>query len=412
MRRRIAVLGGGIVGLATARALLESEAGSLVTVFEKEGEVGRHQSTHNSGVLHSGLYYEPGSRRALLARSGLRRMTGFCQEHGIPHEICGKLVVAVTREELPRLQALAERGAANGLQGLRWLRPEEAREIEPHVSCVAALHVPEEGIVDYAAVLAVLAAQVRASGGEIRTGARVTSLRRRQDGWLVGLRDDACPADFVVNCAAQSADRLAISAGERPGCRVIPFRGEYYRLAAGRTDLVRHLIYPVPDPAFPFLGVHFTCLIGGGREAGPNAVLAFSRDGYRFSTVNPRDLVDSVAWPGFWRFLRRHRRTVAHELRQSLSRRLFLASLQRLVPELAAADLQPGEAGVRMQAMLGNGRLVSDFLWIDGPAALHVLSAPSPAATASLEIGRVIACRVRERLGPGTESTFWRDQPC
>jgi len=395
---RIAVLGGGIVGLATAHALLQAFPDCRLAVLEKEPALARHQSTHNSGVLHSGLYYQPGSRRALLARTGLRRMTEFCQEHGIAYEICGKLVVAVTPAQVPRLQALAERGAANRLQGLRWLQPEAAREIEPHVSCLAALRVPEEGIADFGAVCSALASEVERMGGEIHTSARVTGLQRRRESWLVRLADDVREADFVVNCAAQSADRLAQAAGERPACRTIPFRGEYYRLVPERFGLVRHLIYPVPDPAFPFLGVHFTRLIGGGREAGPNAVLAFSREGYRFLDVNVRDLADTLTWPGFWRFLFRHRGMVAHELRQSLSRRLFLTALQQLIPELEAADLQPGGAGVRMQSMLANGQLVGDFLWVDGPGALQVLSAPSPAATAALEIGSEIAARVRGRL--------------
>ena len=392
----IAVLGGGIVGLATARALLRAPADYRVVLLEKEAAVALHQSTHNSGVLHSGLYYQPGSRRARLARTGLRSMTEYCQEHGIAHEICGKLVVAVTAAEVPRLRALAERGAANGLQGLRWLEPAAAREIEPHVNCLAALQVPEEGIVDYRAVCDALAREVQQWGGEIRTGARVTGLRQERGGWRLQLGDGGFFADFVVNCAAQSADRLARAAGQHPPGRMVPFRGEYYRLA--RPGLVNHLIYPVPDPAFPFLGVHFTRLIDGGREAGPNAVLAFSREGYRFFTVNGRDLRDTITWPGFWRFALRHRRTVAHELRQSLSRRLFLAALQRLVPELQAEDLQAGGAGVRMQAMLRDGQLVNDFLWVDGPAAVHVLSAPSPAATAALAIGTEIADRVRARL--------------
>jgi L-2-hydroxyglutarate oxidase len=398
---RVAVLGGGIVGLATAHALLAGEGGCQVSVLEKEPELARHQSTHNSGVLHSGLYYQPGSHRARLARTGLRRMTEFCQEHGIAHEICGKLVVAVTEQELPRLRALAERGAANGLRGLRWLDPAAARELEPHVRCVGALHVPEEGIVDYRGVCAALAHAIRAAGGEIRTSARVVGLRRQQGRWRVLLPGDAATADFVVNCAAQSADRLARAAGQDPGSRIIPFRGQYYRLAPAAETLIRNLVYPVPDPAFPFLGVHFTRLVGGGREAGPNAVLAFSREGYRFLTINARDLRDTLTWGGFWRFAARHRRMVAQEFRQALSRRRFLAALQRMVPNLQAEDLLPGGAGVRMQALLPDGQLVSDFLWAEGPGALHVLSAPSPAATAALEIGAEIASRVRARLAGG-----------
>jgi len=396
---RIAVLGGGIVGLATAYALLRERPAGQVTVLEKEPATGLHQSTHNSGVLHSGLYYQPGSARARLARAGIRLMTEFCREHDIPHEICGKLVVAISATEVSRLRALAERGVANGLQGLRWLEPEAAREIEPHVACLAALHVPEEGIVDYRAVCDVLTRQVQAHGGEVRTGCRVTGLVSSGAKWRIQLRrEEPCTADFVVNCAAQNVDRLARSAGETPPCRIVPFRGEYFRIAAERCHLVNHLIYPVPDPAFPFLGVHFTRLVGGGREAGPNAVLAFSREGYRFGTVSARDLRAALLWPGFWRFLRRHPRMVAHEFLQSLSARRFLAALQRLLPELRAEDLQPGGAGVRMQPMLRSGELVNDFLWIDGPGAVHVLSAPSPAATASIAIGQEIARRVRHRL--------------
>lgn len=393
-RVHIAVIGGGLVGMAAARALLHARDDLRVTLFEKESALGRHQSTHNSGVLHSGLYYAPGSLKAVLARRGIRRMTEFCREHGIAHEICGKLVVAADPEEVPRLRALWERGQQNGLQGQRWLEPAAAREIEPHVRCAAAIHVPEEGIVDYRAVCDVLAADLAARGCVLRTRTRVTRITRTPGGWHVVTDGETVPVDRVVNCAAQDADRLAIRAGERPPCRVVPFRGEYYALRPERRELFNHLVYPVPDPAFPFLGVHFTRLIDGGREAGPNAVLAFSREGYRFLDVNVADLRDTLRWKGFWKFVRRHPRMVAHELRQSLSRRLFVRALQRLIPEIEAADLEPGGSGVRVQPLYEDGTLVTDFLLAESAGALHVLSAPSPAATASLVIGEEIAKRV------------------
>lgn len=396
---RVAVIGGGLVGMATAFALLEARADLEVTVLEKEPDVGRHQSTHNSGVLHSGLYYAPGSHKARLARAGIARMTAFCVQHDIPHEICGKLVVAVTAEEVPRLRALLERGRQNGLVGLRWLDAAGAREIEPHVRAVAAVHVPEEGIVDFRRVCDVLAAELRARGCAIRTGTRVTALVREGRGWRVESDAGDAHVDFVVNCAAQNVDRLAASAGLRPDCRIVPFRGEYYQLRPERRHLVNHLVYPVPDPAFPFLGVHFTRMIDGGREAGPNAALAFSREGYRFRTVNLADLRSTLGWPGFWRFARRYPRMVAHELQVSLSRARFVAALQRLVPDVVEGDLVRGTAGVRVQPLRADGTLEQDFLFAEDAGAVHVLSAPSPAATASLVIGEEIAGRVRAQLG-------------
>jgi L-2-hydroxyglutarate oxidase len=402
--REIAVIGGGLIGLATAWALLRRSGTELhVTLYEKEADVGRHQSTHNSGVLHSGLYYAPGSLKAQLARSGLRTMTRFCEEHDIPHEICGKLVVATTEAELPRLAALLERGQQNGLRGLRWLEPEAVRELEPHVRCRAALQVPEEGIVDFRRVCDVLAAWLRARGCVIRTGTFVTRLEPDRGGWRIGTRDGDAHADLVANCAAQNVDRLAASAGHRPSCRIVPFRGEYFALRPERRDLVNHLVYPVPDPAFPFLGVHFTRTIDGRRDAGPNAVLAFSREGYRFSDVNAADVRDMLTWPGFWRFVRRHPRTVARELGQSLSRARFVGALQRLIPEISEADLLPGGSGVRVQPLYADGRLAQDFIFLEAPGAVHVLSAPSPAATAALAIGERIAHRVLSNAGPAPE---------
>ena len=391
--RKIVVVGGGLVGLGTARALLCRHPGTRVSVLEKEARAGTHQSTHNSGVLHAGLYYKPGSFKAKLAVRGIRRMTSFCQEWGIAHEICGKLVVATRESEIPRLRALLERGTANGLHGLQWLTAEQAREIEPFVSCLAAVRVPEEGIVDYGAVVRALVGEIEARGGAVVTGARVTSIHRRPSGWLINTTAGEHEADFLINCAGLYSDRVASMAGERPPCRIIPFRGEYHRLRPGREDLVRHLIYPVPDPAFPFLGVHFTRLIGGGVEAGPNAVLAFAREGYRTMTVNVRELVDSLGYPGLWRFLARHAGASYHELRMSLSQRVFAAALQRMVPALQELDLVPGGAGVRAQAMNADGSLVDDFLFLRRANALHVLNAPSPGATASLVIGEEIAAQ-------------------
>lgn len=392
------IVGAGIVGLATGYALLSRRPGLRVRIVEKETQVGRHQSTHNSGVLHAGLYYAPGSLKARLAVSGLRRMVAFCRDHAIPHEICGKLVVAVDEEERLRLASLLERGRQNGLRGLRWLTSDEAREIEPHVRCVAAVHVPEEGITDFGAVCLTLADRLRARGAEFSLGHAVTRARRRGPRWEVVTPAAVHEADVLVNCAGLHADTVAALAGVRPPCRIVPFRGEYFRLRQDRESLVRNLIYPVPDPTFPFLGVHFTRQIGGGIEAGPNAVLALAREGYTRTTLHPRELREALLYPGLWRFLRRHPRASWTELRRSLSRRLFCASLQRLVPEVVEADLVPGGAGVRAQAMRPTGELVEDFLLLTRPGAIHVLNAPSPAATASLAIGEEIAAGIEGML--------------
>jgi L-2-hydroxyglutarate oxidase len=396
--QRVVIVGAGIVGLATGYALLRRRPGLFVRIIEKETQVGRHQSTHNSGVLHAGLYYTPGSLKARLAVSGLRRMVAFCREHAVAHEICGKLVVAVSEEERPRLAALLERGRRNGLRDLRWLTADEAREIEPHVRCVAAVHVPEEGITDFGAVCLALADRLREQGTEFSLGHAVTRVRRKGSRWEVVTPAAVHEADVLVNCAGLHADTVAALAGERPPCRIVPFRGEYFRLRRDRESLVRNLIYPVPDPAFPFLGVHFTRHIGGGIEAGPNAVLALAREGYARSTLHPRELAQTLLYPGLWRFLGRHPGASWGELRRSLSRRLFCASLQRLVPELIPDDLAPGGAGVRAQAMRSDGALVEDFLLLTRPGAIHVLNAPSPAATASLAIGEEIAAGIEGML--------------
>lgn len=395
---KIAVIGGGLVGLATAHKLLRTLPSARITLLEKEDGFGRHQSTHNSGVLHAGLYYRPGSLKARMAIEGIREMTVFCQDHGLKHEICGKVVVATRPEELPRLDALHERGRANGLAGLRRLDAVELREREPHTAGLAALHVPQEGIVDYGAVVDKLVALNRLDGGELLASARVVSCTRRERGWLIVHSAGELEADFIINCAGLHCDRVSQLAGEQRTTRIVPFRGEYYELQPERRHLVRHLIYPVPDPQFPFLGVHFTRMIRGGVEAGPNAVLALAREGYTKTAVVPSELFDALTFGGLWRFLHKHRRMCWQEFRQSLSKRLFCVALQRLIPALTEEDLVPGVAGVRAQAMTQSGELVQDFDLIERADALHVLNAPSPAATASLAIGGEIARRVRSLL--------------
>jgi L-2-hydroxyglutarate oxidase len=396
LRMRVVVVGGGIVGLATAFRLQQRIPGARVTILEKEPAIALHQSSHNSGVLHCGLNYKPGSRRARLAVRGIRQMVEFCQMHGIPHDVCGQVVVAATADEAPRLHALYERGCQNGLAGLRLLTPEELREIEPHAGGVQALHVPQEGIVDYPAVCETLAGLVREQGGEIITGARVTSLHREKKngesrGWRVIHAAGETPCDFLVTCAGLYSDRVAELAGQKRAVRIVPFRGEYYLLRPERQFLVRNLIYPVADPRFPFLGVHFTRRITGGIEAGPNAVLAFAREGYAKRDVDLADLADALAFPGLWRFLGKYGRTCWNEIRRSFSRELFCRSLQRLVPEIQPDDLISGGSGVRAQAMSPEGSLVDDFHFVQGERELHVVNAPSPAATSSLAIGEEIA---------------------
>ena len=396
--KRVVIIGGGLVGLATAHKLPLLCPSARVTVLEKEDKVCAHQSGHNSGVLHAGLYYKPGSLKARLAVSGIREMVAFCQKHAVPHEICGKLVVAADESEVPRLRSLHERGTQNGLEGLRLLDREQMREIEPHVGGVAALRVPQEGIVDYEKVCEALQKEVEAKGGSVVLGAKVTALQLGNGEWRVGTTAGDHAADFVINCAGLHCDRVSTLAGEKREVRIVPFRGEYYKIKAERQHLVRSLIYPVPDPQFPFLGVHFTRLIHGGIEAGPNAVLAFAREGYRKTDVNLGDLWDALTFSGLWRFLAQHKRMSWEELRRSFSRRLFCESLQKLVPEIRADDLAPGGAGVRAQAMSPEGGLVQDFCLLHRPRALHVLNAPSPAATAALAIGEEISNLVAKEI--------------
>ena len=385
--KRIVIIGGGVVGLATAYKCGLKHPDATVTVLEKEAQVGLHQTGNNSGVLHCGLYYKPGSSKARLAVNGVREMIRFCQENNIPHEICGKIVVATDESEIPRLKNLHERGTQNGLSGLKWLDYAGMREIEPHVGGLAALRVPEEGIVDYPKVCEVLVQKITARGDKVVTGAKVTSITQKGGETILSTPVGDFAADFYINCGGLHCDRVSELAGEKRDVRIVPFRGEYYKIKPSRQNLVRHLIYPVPDPAFPFLGVHFTRLIHGGVEAGPNAVLAFAREGYKKTDINLLDLYDAVTFPGLWRFLQRYPSMCWAEIKRSFSRRLFCESLQRLVPDIREDDLEAGGAGVRAQAMLPNGDMVQDFSFVRRNNALHVLNAPSPAATASLAIG-------------------------
>lgn len=370
--------------------MLEREPRLKVTVLEKERDVGSHQSTHNSGVLHCGLHYRPGTDRARLAVRGVRQMVQFCRDNDVPHDVCGKLVIASSEEQVPRLRALLERGIKNGVGGLRWLEPAQFRQIEPHAGGRAAIHVPEEGIVDYARVVAALARKIQERGGKILPDAKVTRLTRRGREYVLATPRGEVAAKFIINCAGLYSDRVCRQAGGRPELHTLAFRGEHYRLKPGRESLVRHLIYPVPDPQFPFLGVHFTRRMTGGVEAGPNAVLAFAREGYRLRDVNLRDLAEFLSFPGLWRFLWKHRRMCAFEFAQSLSPERFCRSLQRLVPDLRREDLDTGGSGVRAQAMSPQGEVIDDFRFARAEGALHVLNAPSPAATASLAIGEHI----------------------
>lgn len=407
----VAVIGGGIVGLAAAYKLLRALDNARVAVLEKEPAVARHQSSHNSGVLHAGLSYRPGSLKARLAVDGIRQMSAFCRARRIPYEICGKLVVASDPTEVPILRELRERGERNGLRGLEWIEERRIREIEPHASGVAGLFVPEEGITDYAAVCDSLARAIAEEGGRVVTGAAVLGLRPEGRGWTLRTTVGESRANFLVNCAGLHADRVARMAGECPPVRIVPFRGQYYQLRAERESMVRNLIYPVPNPTFPFLGVHLTRTIGGGILAGPNAALALAREGYGKLACEPVDLWETLSFRGTWRFVARYPRLCWSEMWRTLSRRHFAAAVARLVPGLSAADLLPAGAGVRAQALLPSGEMLNDFAFLEGTSALHVLSAPSPGATASLAIGDEIVRRycAARRGRAGTRPPARRD---
>ncbi|MEW2393556.1 L-2-hydroxyglutarate oxidase [Streptomyces venezuelae] len=392
----VLVIGGGIVGLATAYALTRTTPGTRVTVLEKEAGPARHQTGRNSGVIHSGIYYRPGSLKARYAVRGAAEMVKFCAEYGVAHEVTGKLIVATERDELPRLHALVQRGRENGIP-VRELGPAQITEYEPEVRGLAAIHVGTTGTCDYGTVAARLA---EASGAEIRYGARgeVVRIDRRADRGVAVLTADGAVVrgKVLVNCAGLHCDGIARLTGDDPEMRIVPFRGEYFELA--RPELVRGLVYPVPDPAFPFLGVHLTRGIDGGVHVGPNAVPALAREGYGWSVVRPRELAGTIGWPGSWHMARRHWRYGAGELRRSASKSAFTEAVRRLLPAVRADDLVAAPAGVRAQAVLRDGTLVDDFLIREGARAVHVLNAPSPAATASLPIGREVARRAVSAL--------------
>lgn len=385
-----AVIGGGILGLAAARSIGARSKASVV-VLETESRLAAHQTGHNSGVIHSGLYYKPGSLKAKTCSGGRDAMYAFCEKHGIRHERCGKLVVATSTLERPRLDELERRGRANGLTGLLRVDAAGLRDYEPHVTGVAGLHVPATGIVDYTDVCEALAREIRDQGGEILTGARFLGLRRNHGALVLETAAGDIEAKRLVNCAGLRCDHVARLCGVTPRVRIIPFRGEYYKLRPERATLVRNLIYPVPDPGFPFLGVHFTRMIDGGVEAGPNAVLAFKREGYTRTSFSPGDTAATLAWPGFWKMAARHWRMGCGEMWRSWSKAAFVAALRRLLPELQEDDVTPHGAGVRAQAVGRDGALLDDFVIERRENQLHVLNAPSPAATASLAIGEALA---------------------
>jgi L-2-hydroxyglutarate oxidase len=386
----IAVIGGGIVGLSVAMQASEQFPGLRLLILEKENEVAQHQTGHNSGVIHSGVYYKPGSLKARLCVEGAREMVEFCQQHGIPHEVCGKLIVATNADESTRLDGLQQRGEANGLTGVGVLGPEAMREIEPHVVGVKALKVPSTGITDYGEVARKYAEIATAHGAELKTGAAVVGFRSSANETVIQTRAGDFPARYVVNCAGLYSDRMARLAGHDPEIIIVPFRGEYYDLIPERSSLVRNLIYPVPNPRFPFLGVHFTRRITGTIDAGPNAVLALRREGYRRADFDLGEAAETLTYRGFLPLARRHWRYGLSEYRRSLMKSVFVKSVQKLVPDVRSEDLVPGGAGVRAQALAADGNLVDDFRFVPKDRFLHVLNVPSPAATASLPIGREI----------------------
>ncbi|MEU8341325.1 L-2-hydroxyglutarate oxidase [Spirillospora sp. NPDC048832] len=391
---RVGVVGAGIIGLAIARRLAETRPGVRVTVLDKEDRVAAHQTGHNSGVAHAGLYYAPGSLKATLCRRGIGLLKEYCTDRELPYEECGKVVVARDASELAALDEIERRATANGVPGLRRLTAGGLREIEPHAAGVAALHSPTTAIADFPAVARAFAADVAAAGGEIRLGFEAVRIGRAGDRVTVASPHEELVFDRLVVCAGLQSDRVARLAGDAPAPAIIPFRGEYYRLVPSRTDLVRGLIYPVPDPRYPFLGVHFTRRVDGGVDIGPNAVLALAREGYRRRDVRPADVWETVRWPGFRHLARRHWRTGARELYGSAVKRAFVAAARGFVPELAAADVVAAPAGVRAQAVDPDGSLVDDFrIGRVGPV-VTVRNAPSPAATSSL----AIAEHVVERL--------------
>ena len=386
----LVIIGGGIVGLATALEAARRNRGRQIAVLEKESAIARHQTGHNSGVIHSGIYYKPGSLKAKNCVAGAAAMVGFCREHSIPFDICGKVVVATAESELPGLHELMRRGTANGVPGLAIIDKDRLREMEPHCSGFSALHVPGTGITDYSAVARKYAELIQADGGQILTQCEVRGIRRNAQEIVIETERGAIQANFAINCAGLHSDRVMRLAGDAQGLKIVPFRGEYYEIVHDRRKLVRSLIYPVADPRFPFLGVHFTRRITGGIEAGPNAVLALKREGYRKTDFNVKDALETAAFPGFWRMAAKYWWSGFGEYYRSLNKPAFTRALQKLVPEIQAFDLEPAGSGVRAQALDAQGKLLDDFSIIRSDRMIHVCNVPSPAATASLIIGRQI----------------------
>jgi (S)-2-hydroxyglutarate dehydrogenase len=395
----LVVIGGGIIGLATAMEWSARYPDLPVVVLEKEPEIAKHQTGHNSGVIHSGIYYKPGSLKAELCVAGVALLHRFCEQHGIRFESCGKLIVATSDEELPRLDELFRRGLGNGLEGLRMLRAEEIREHEPHAAGIRGIHVPVTGIVDYACVAKSYAAVILSRGGEIHCSCEARAIRRSGNATVVETDAGEIEARLVVNCAGLHSDRVSHMAGAKLDLTIVPFRGEYYDLANDKEWLVRGLLYPVPDPRFPFLGVHFTRRIGGGVEAGPNAVLALSREGYGKQNFRSKDVINYVTFPGFWIMAAKFGKVGAQEYYRSWSKRAFVRSLQKLIPEITEADLVPGGSGVRAQALGRDGKLIDDFRFAYADGVLHVCNVPSPAATASLAIAKYVTDTIVRHVG-------------
>ncbi len=398
------IVGAGIIGLAVARRIAELQPDASVAVLEKEHAIALHQTGRNSGVVHAGIYYAPGSLKARLCRRGGELLRTYCAERGVPLEECGKLVVAIDASEVAPLRELRRRAKANGVPGVRWVEGEELRELEPHAAGVAGLHSPTTGITDYRALANALAEDVRAAHGEIHLGAEVTGIKRTGGRAQVEVKGDVFEFDHLVICAGLQSDRVARLAGDEQGPAIVPFRGEYYRLAPERTDLVRGLLYPVPDPSYPFLGIHFTSRLDGSVDVGPNAVLALAREGYRKRTIRPRDVAETLGWRGFRALARLHWRMGARELRGSLFKHAFAAEARRYVPEVTAADLVPARAGVRAQALDGDGSLVDDFRIHELGPVVAVRNAPSPGATSSLAIAEHIVDVVLS--APGRETRY------
>ena len=395
----VAVVGGGILGTATAMRLVQELPRCRVAVLEKETDVAQHQTGHNSGVIHAGIYYAPGSRKANLCTVGSRMLRRFCDDRGIPYEMCGKVVVAANEAQTPALRELMRRGAANGAEGLEMIGSERLRELEPHAAGVGAVYSPNTGIVDFTAVTRAYVSELRDAGGELHTATRVLRVHSDGSGLVLETNRGGLHAKYVVNCAGLHSDEVARGMGVDLGLRIIPFRGEYFSLAPERAGLVRGLIYPVPDPRLPFLGVHFTKRVSGGVEAGPNAVLSLAREGYAKTSLDLSDAIGTLTYPGFWRLSLTHWRTGIKEQYRSMSKRAFVRSLRALVPDVRMDDLIEPGAGVRAQAVDRRGNLLQDFEIARSPNAVHVLNAPSPAATASLAISRHVVNQAREAFG-------------